>query len=230
MGINSKAVEARERKEATKKATQEKKSKEAEDRLWRDDDKNLAKKQQRKDEEERKRAEAAKRKAEAKALLDQEMSSINTQRKQPLAKINRQMILEEMEKKQRVIEAINEANKPMAARVVVQNHIEENLNRSMADTDVASNIDEAIVVLRCVPLLKLSYQFKLSSIACNFSVNDSEEDKHPEKRMRAAYKTFEANNLPRIKAENPSLRMSQWKQLLMKEWNKSPDNPFNQAR
>ncbi|XP_033163481.1 coiled-coil domain-containing protein 124 [Drosophila mauritiana] len=209
MGINSKAVEARERKEATKKATQEKKSKEAEDRLWRDDDKNLAKKQQRKDDEERKRAEAAKRKAEAKALLDQEMSSINTHRKQPLAKINRQMILEEMEKKQRVIEAINEANKPMAARVVVQNHIEENLNRSMADTDVASNIDEALVVL---------------------SVNDSEEDKHPEKRMRAAYKTFEANNLPRIKAENPSLRMSQWKQLLMKEWNKSPDNPFNQAR
>ncbi|KAH8291807.1 hypothetical protein KR054_000789 [Drosophila jambulina] len=210
MGINSKAVEARERKEATKKATQDKKAKEAEDRLWRDDDKNLAKKQQRKDEEERKKAEAAKRKAEAKALLDQEMSSINTQRKQPLAKINRQQILEEMEKKQRVIEAINEANKPAATRVVVQNNVvEENLNRSMADTDVATNIDEALVVL---------------------SVNDNEEDKHPEKRMRAAYKTFEANNLPRIKAENPSLRMSQWKQLLMKEWNKSPDNPFNQAR
>ncbi|XP_020817602.1 coiled-coil domain-containing protein 124 [Drosophila serrata] len=210
MGINSKAVEARERKEATKKATQDKKAKEAEDRLWRDDDKNLAKKQQRKDEEERKKAEAAKRKAEAKALLDQEMSSINTQRKQPLAKINRQQILEEMEKKQRVIEAINEANKPAATRVVVQsNVVEENLNRSMADTDVATNIDEALVVL---------------------SVNDNEDDKHPEKRMRAAYKTFEANNLPRIKAENPSLRMSQWKQLLMKEWNKSPDNPFNQAR
>ncbi|KAH8243806.1 hypothetical protein KR032_010382 [Drosophila birchii] len=210
MGINSKAVEARERKEATKKATQDKKAKEAEDRLWRDDDKNLAKKQQRKDEEERKKAEAAKRKAEAKALLDQEMSSINTQRKQPLAKINRQQILEEMEKKQRVIEAINEANKPAATRVVVQNNVvEENLNRSMADTDVATNIDEALVVL---------------------SVNDNEDDKHPEKRMRAAYKTFEANNLPRIKAENPSLRMSQWKQLLMKEWNKSPDNPFNQAR
>ncbi|XP_016997203.2 coiled-coil domain-containing protein 124 [Drosophila takahashii] len=210
MGMNSKAVEARERKEATKKATQEKKTKEAEDRLWHDDDKNLAKKQQRKEEEDRKRAEAAKRKAEAKALLDQEMSAINTQRKQPLAKINRQQILEEIEKKQRVIEAINEANKPAATRVVVQNHVvEENLNRSMADTDVASNIDEAIVVL---------------------SVNDSEDDKHPEKRMRAAYKTFEANNLPRIKAENPSLRMSQWKQLLMKEWNKSPDNPFNQAR
>jgi len=79
----------------------------------------------------------------------------------------------------------------------------------------------------------LEYDLKydnLQSTSSYYSVNDSEDDKHPEKRMRAAYKTFEANNLPRIKAENPSLRMSQWKQLLMKEWNKSPDNPFNQAR
>lgn len=151
MGINSKAAEARERKEATKKATQEKKAREAEDRLWKDDDKNLAKKQQRKDDEERKRAEAVRRKAESKALLDQEMSSINTQRKQPLAKINRQQILDEMEKKQRVIDAINEANKPAATRVVVQSPVvEENLNRSLADTDVATNIDQALVVLRWV--------------------------------------------------------------------------------
>ncbi|XP_017968810.1 coiled-coil domain-containing protein 124 [Drosophila navojoa] len=208
MGMNSKAVEARERKDATKKAANERKAKEAEDRLWQDDDKNLAKKQQRREEEERKRAEAARRKAEAKALLDQELSSIKTHGKQPLAKINRQQILSEMEKKQRVMDAINEANKPAAARVVVQPHIiEENLNRSLADTDIATNVDEALAVL---------------------SVKE-EEDKHPEKRMRAAYKTFEAANMPRIKADNPSLRMSQWKQILMKEWNKSPDNPFNQA-
>ncbi|KAH8414273.1 hypothetical protein KR215_001754 [Drosophila sulfurigaster] len=209
MGINSKAAEARDRKDATKKAIQERNAREAEDRLWQDDDKNLAKKQQRREEEERKKAEAARRKAESKALLDQETNSINTQRKQPLAKINRQQILEEMEKKQRVMDAINEANKPPPTRVVVQHTtLEENLNRSLADTDVATNVDEALAVL---------------------SVND-DDDKHPEKRMRAAYKTFESNNLPRIKAENPSLRMSQWKQMLMKEWNKSPDNPFNQAR
>ncbi|XP_030571780.1 coiled-coil domain-containing protein 124 isoform X2 [Drosophila novamexicana] len=209
MGMNSKAVEARDRKDANKKAIQERKAKEAEDRLWHDDDKNLAKKQQRREEEEKKRAEAARRKAESKALLDQELSSINTQRKQPLAKINRQQIIEELEKKQRVMDAINEANKPLAPRVVLQhNTIEENLNRSLADANVATNVDQALAVL---------------------SVKDNDDDKHPEKRMRAAYKTFEANNLQRIKAENPSLRMSQWKQLLMKEWNKSPENPFNQA-
>ncbi|EDW83636.1 uncharacterized protein Dwil_GK13574 [Drosophila willistoni] len=210
MGINSKAVEARERKEKEKKATQEKKAKDAEDRLWQDNDKSLAKKQQRRDEEEKRKAETQRRKAESKALLDQEMNSITTHKKQPLAKIHRQQILEEVEKKQRVIDAINEANKPSAPKVIVQPQtIEENLNRSLADTEVATNIDQALNVL---------------------SVNETDEDKHPEKRMRAAYKTFETNNLPRIKAENPSLRMSQWKQLLMKEWNKSPDNPFNQGR
>lgn len=149
MGMNSKAVEARERKDATKKAVNERKAKEAEDRLWQDDDKNLAKKQQRREEEERKRAEAVRRKAESKALLDQEVNSINTQRKQPLAKINRQQILSEMEKKQRVMDAINEANKPAATRVVIQhNTIEENLNRALADTNVATNVDEALAVLR----------------------------------------------------------------------------------
>lgn len=144
MGINSKAVEARERKAAAKKANQDKAAKEAEDRLWKDDDKTLARKQQKREEEERKKAEAAKRKAEAKALLDQEMNSIKTQGKQPLAKINRQQILEEMEKK-------HAANKPLPPRVIVQNDlIEENLNRTLADVEVATGIDQAIAVLRLV--------------------------------------------------------------------------------
>lgn len=59
------------------------------------------------------------------------------------------------------------------------------------------------------------------------SMNESATDKHPEKRMKAAYKAFEEANLPRIKAENPSLRLSQWKQILFKEWQKSPENPLN---
>ena len=54
-------------------------------------------------------------------------------------------------------------------------------------------------------------------------------DKHPEKRMKAAYAAFEEREIPRLKQENPNLRMSQLKQLLRKEWMKSPDNPINQA-
>jgi hypothetical protein len=54
-----------------------------------------------------------------------------------------------------------------------------------------------------------------------------EVDLHPEKRMRAAYLEFEEENLERLKKENPNMRLSQIKQLLKKEWQKSPKNPFN---
>ena len=53
-------------------------------------------------------------------------------------------------------------------------------------------------------------------------------DRHPEKRMKAAYAAFEERELPRLKAENPHLRMSQLKQMLRKEWMKSPENPMIQ--
>lgn len=35
--------------------------------------------------------------------------------------------------------------------------------------------------------------------------------------------------LPRFKQENPGLRLSQLKDLMYKAFQKSPDNPFNQA-
>lgn len=61
-----------------------------------------------------------------------------------------------------------------------------------------------------------------------FTSDSNEIDKHPEKRMKAAYNAFEEINLPRLKAENPGLRLSQLKQLIWKEWLKSPQNPTNQ--
>lgn len=57
--------------------------------------------------------------------------------------------------------------------------------------------------------------------------NPGDVDTHPEKRMKAAYETFEQETLPKLKQEHPTLRLSQLKQLLKKEWMKSPDNPFN---
>ncbi len=51
-------------------------------------------------------------------------------------------------------------------------------------------------------------------------------DQHPEKRMKAAYLEFEEENLPKLKQENPNMRLSQLKQLLKKEWMKSPKNPL----
>jgi hypothetical protein len=45
--------------------------------------------------------------------------------------------------------------------------------------------------------------------------------------MRAAYLEFEQENMPALKKENPTMRLSQLRQILKKEWQKSPKNPFN---
>ena len=86
--------------------------------------------------------------------------------------------------------------------------IEGNVNRLQVDGEEARTMDEAINILR--------------------AAGTPASDKHPEKRMKAAYEEFEKNRLPILKVENPNLRLSQLKQLLRKEWMKSPQNPFNQ--
>lgn len=85
--------------------------------------------------------------------------------------------------------------------------IEENLNRITLEGETAHGIDEAISIL---------------------STKDPEIDRHPEKRMKAAYTSFEEKMMPIIKEQNPTLRLSQLKQILRKEWSKSTENPLNQ--
>lgn len=63
-----------------------------------------------------------------------------------------------------------------------------------------------------------------------FSVKDSDEvDKHPEKRMKAAFKAYEDEQLPIMKSEYPSLKLSQLRQMIFKNWQKSPENPLNKV-
>lgn len=47
--------------------------------------------------------------------------------------------------------------------------------------------------------------------------------------MKAAYNAFEERRLKELKLENPSLRLSQLKQMIFKEWQKSPENPLNKV-
>ena len=54
-------------------------------------------------------------------------------------------------------------------------------------------------------------------------------DRHPERRFKAAYKAYEERRLPEISEENPGLRKQQRVELVRKEFEKCPENPFNQA-
>lgn len=60
-------------------------------------------------------------------------------------------------------------------------------------------------------------------------VKNKDIEKHPERRFKAALAAFEERELPRFKQENPGLRLSQLKELIYKAFQKSPENPFNQA-
>ena len=64
---------------------------------------------------------------------------------------------------------------------------------------VAQSVDEAIIVL-------------------NQSTSAQSTDMHPERRQKAAHQAFENEMIPKLKAENPTLKLSQIKQMVWKEW------------
>lgn len=205
-GENSKASEARARKAQQRDEEKQRKDKEIEDAYWKDDDKHVARKQQRKDEKEQKRLEQLERKKELQKLHDEEMSNLKSASgsSSSSSKMTRAMIAQRQEEERLAAEA---AAKKEQERVHHEIPIEENVNRLIPTEGQARNVEDAISVL---------------------SVKEAEVDRHPEKRLKAAYNKFEEENLPKLKQENPNLRLSQLKQMIRKDWMKSPDNPLNQ--
>ena len=62
------------------------------------------------------------------------------------------------------------------------------------------------------------------------SVNPSEKvDRHPERRFKAAYAAYEARRMPELEEEHKGLRKQQRIDTIRKEFERSPENPFNQA-
>ncbi|RMZ80080.1 hypothetical protein DV737_g3176, partial [Chaetothyriales sp. CBS 132003] len=69
----------------------------------------------------------------------------------------------------------------------------------------------------------------LDALSLTKDKNSQAIERHPERRFKAAYKAFEERRLPEIEAENPGLRRNQRVELVKKEFEKSEENPFNQA-
>ncbi|KIJ63331.1 hypothetical protein HYDPIDRAFT_92832 [Hydnomerulius pinastri MD-312] len=54
-------------------------------------------------------------------------------------------------------------------------------------------------------------------------------ERHPERRFKGAFEAYKERELPNLKIEHPGLRLQQYHDLLFKQFQKSPDNPFNQV-
>lgn len=160
-------------------------------------------------EKECKRHSALERKKEAQQLLADEESKLGGKSASVAAKKVTRAEIQELTEKA-TLERQSSATAGATADLLP---LSENPNHLLRQRQSeghhdASTVEEAIAVLK---------------------VSDKKVDIHPEKRLKAAYAAFEERELPRLKTENPNLRLSQLKQLLKKEWMKSPENPMNQG-
>ncbi|XP_071966295.1 coiled-coil domain-containing protein 124 [Engystomops pustulosus] len=202
-GENTKSAAARARKAEAKAVADAKRQQDLEDAYWQDDDKHVHRKEQRKEEKEKRRLELLERKKESQRLLEEEDSKLKSKQAKPVpTKVTRAQIEETLQKEDVQKAAVE---KP---KTHLDMPLEENINRRILEEGEveARTVEEAIAAL---------------------SVS-KELDRHPERRMKAAFTAYEELNLPRLKQENPNMRLSQLKQLLKKEWMKSPENPMNQ--
>lgn len=166
-----------------------------------------------KDDKERKRQEATERKIANQEALKAEESELP----KPSSSVRAKMTVAEIqaEHERKAVAAASATAKTKKADEETSDILEENPNQQMAALLAAEGSVEARSVEDAIAVLNVS--------------KTTPTDRHPEKRMKAAYNAFEERELPKLKTENPNMRLSQIKQLLKKEWMKSPENPMNMA-
>lgn len=216
--VNQRSVEARERKAAAAAAKAAAAEQEAERKKWQDSNKLIARKLDRKAESQAKAEERVQRKQELRKLADEEMQALagsSAKKNQPPAKVTRAQILARQLKaaameKDSTSPSDDSSLAPLEPNI---NHIirAETLQAQLEGrNDIsASNLDDALSQLTMT--------------------DGAGEDRHPERRMKAAFRAYEEQMMPRLKAENPTLKRSQLLELLTKQWRKAPENPFNQS-
>merc|ERR1712096_367 len=156
---------------------------------------------------EKKRLEALAKKKEREDMLAQESASIAPKAKANPVKVTQAQIREEHVKREEAARGKKASPKPEPVTHLTT-PLPENLNRVEVEGLEARNVTEAIQIL-------------------SINTNSPAVDKHPEKRMKAAFEEFEKKRLPELKQENGNMRLSQLKQMLRKEWQKHPENPLN---
>jgi len=109
-----------------------------------------------------------------------------------------------------------EKNKKLRDKGIVVDHMDDLLipinNRPVdEDTLEATTLEGALDIL-------------------SLTSGDNIPDEHPEKRRKALYEKYYAQQLPILQEEHPGLKLSQYKERIFESWQKSPDNPVNQAK
>ncbi|XP_049382401.1 uncharacterized protein LOC125846817 [Solanum stenotomum] len=223
MGVNSKAETSRARKNAVESERKDRESREKEDQYWREAEGAKPRAAKKREEEAEKRAEAAAKKVEVRRLAELEEKELEKSIKKldkkanrvaaPVPKVTEAELRQRKEAEQAALAKKAEEDNRRQSRMAAEEEYEKMVlvtNRNRDDSIIeASTVDDAIAHL---------------------AISDSlPPDRHPEKRLRAAFKAFEEAELRALKEEKPGLTHTQYKDLIWKLWKKSPDNPLNQV-
>lgn len=92
-----------------------------------------------------------------------------------------------------------------------------------------AQLDDEPVSTRSATLNATGIDNALDALALTNDSSETKLERHPERRFKAAYAQFEERRLPEIEKEHPGLRKQQRIDRCRKEFEKSPENPFNQV-
>ncbi|CCF75827.1 Protein of unknown function (DUF1014) [Babesia microti strain RI] len=219
-GVNTKAVEARLRKQQIAHEKKEAQKEAESDKYWKDEDKKVQSKLNRKVEKIKKAENKMQKKIELKQLFnkeDEEMKSISRGSSKSFSS-NTKVTRSDIIKNTMLAKVMNEKEYKKDDYVEINEiPLESNINHEKIREQLENDGVEVIDVSGMTEILDvLSIGKKV--------------DMHPEKRMKMAYAKFEADMLLKLKTEYPNFKLSQYKNMIQKMWKKSPENPMNTPR
>ncbi len=204
---------AASREKEKKVAARDEAAKKAEESKWADDDKTKQARDARKAEKEKKADEQLQKAREKAVLLEQEEaanSALGKNKKTPPPRIKQSDIR---------LSALSAMSFPakkkpavMAPTVVNDMPLEPNLNREQLDVEVGRGTTVQAV----------------SAISAALG-EGGPIDSHPEKRMKALHAAYEERRMKELMVEKPNLKRAQYKDMIWREWLKSPENPMRTA-
>ncbi|KAK5940237.1 hypothetical protein PMZ80_007657 [Knufia obscura] len=92
-----------------------------------------------------------------------------------------------------------------------------------------SQLDDEPASKKAATLNATGIDNALDALDLTADSNQVKLERHPERRFKAAYAQFEERRLPEIEQEHPGLRKNQRVEICRKEFERSPENPFNQT-
>jgi len=216
-GGNAKKESGRAKKEENetkkKEATAAVKA-QAEDSEW---DKGAKSSKAKEDKEAKEAAEAA-RKAENARLLAEEEASLPAKKAAPKKKAA------PTKPKPAGPGAIAAGGLPSTSALENESKVTSGTTSRAGDEPVesfaATGLDNALDMLSLV---------NAKSDKASVGQDASKLEAHPERRFKAAFEAYMENELPEARKEHPGLRLQQYRDLLYKQFQKHPDNPFNQT-